>query len=483
MALFETIRLWRSAGMPTREIARRLHVDVKTVRRSIRKIENGAAAPARTSPGSKLDPFQERIAELAGTRRTAWRIYVELRENPAFTASYELVKKRVARLRIQQPRIFERLEHLAGAEVQIDFGELVRVRHQDRTVRTWAFVAVWPHSKYRYVEVVLDQSVPTFLSCIQNALIASGAVPERISADNLAAAVLREHFHERAYQREFALFCAHYGTMPNAVRPRTPTDKGAVENGVGALKKGLRGRDFGRFDELQEAAGAWMRAMNARPNSVSGKRPDDLIADERRSPLPEAYPIAAWSEHRVRTDCHVQVRSNFYSVPHEYVGKRVVARVDASTVAVYVDFEVVARHERQIGRGRTVTDRQHYPEHKRKATQEIRRDRVDRIRSVGAGAAAFFAGLLAQREHVHSDAFRALMVLVEQTSPAVLDRACARAAHFGNFSLGALREIIDRKLYELPLDNFAPPAASDASTIVTYRPLEAYAMLLGGSSC
>ena len=252
---------------------------------------------------------------------------------------------------------------------------------------------------------------------------------------------------------------------------------------VGALKKGLRGRDFGRFDELQEAAGAWMRAMNARPNSVSGKRPDDLIADERRSPLPEAYPIAAWSEHRVRTDCHVQVRSNFYSVPHEYVGKRVVARVDASTVAVYVDFEVVARHERQIGRGRTVTDRQHYPEHKRKATQEIRRDRVDRIRSVGAGAAAFFAGLLAQREHVHSDAFRALMVLVEQTSPAVLDRACARAAHFGNFSLGALREIIDRKLYELPLDNFAPPAASDASTIVTYRPLEAYAMLLGGSSC
>jgi transposase len=124
--------------MPTREIGRRLHVDVKTVRRCVRKIENGAAAPVRTSPGSKLDPFQERITELAATGRTAWRIYVELRENPAFTASYELVKKRVARprLRVQQPRIFERLEHPAGAEVQIDFGELARVQHQDRTVRT-----------------------------------------------------------------------------------------------------------------------------------------------------------------------------------------------------------------------------------------------------------------------------------------------------------------------------------------------------------
>jgi transposase len=469
--------------MPTREIARRLNVDVKTVRRHLRKIDKGARAPYRTSPGSKLDPFRERIAELAGTRRTAWRIYVELRENPAFTASYELVKKHVARLRVERPRIFERLEHPAGAEIQVDFGELVRVEHQGRTLRTWAFVAVWPHSKFRYVEIVLDQTVPTFLSCIQNALIAAGAVPERISIDNLAAGVLREHFHERAYQREFALFCAHYSTMPNAVRPRTPTDKGSVENGVGALKKGLRGRDFQNLDALRQAVAAWMRAMNERPNALTGKRPADLIADERRGSLPEAYPIAAWSEHRVRSDCHVQVRSNFYSVPYEHVGKRVVVRVDANTVTVYADFEVVARHERQIGRGRTVTDRQHYPEHKRKATQEIRRERVDRIRSVGSGAAAFFAGLLAQREHVHSDAFRALMVLVEKTNPAALDRACARAAHFGNFSLAALRDIIDRKLYELPLDDFGTPARIDATAIVTYRPLEAYTFLLGGAAC
>jgi transposase len=345
--------------MPTREIARRLKLDVKTVRRHLRKIENGARAPYRTSPGSKLDPFRERIAELAGTRRTAWRIYVELRENPAFRASYELVKKHLARLRVERPRIFERLEHAAGAEIQVDFGELVRVEHQSRTVRTWAFVAVWPHSKFRHVEIVLDQTVPTFLSCIQNALIAAEAVPERISVDNLAAAVLREHFHERAYQREFALLCAHYNTMPNAVRPRTPTDKGSVDNGVGAVKKGLRGQDFQSLDELRQAVAAWMRAMNARPTALTGKRPDDLIADERRGSLPEPYPIAAWSEHRVRTDCHVQVRSNFYSVPYEHVGRRVVVRLDANRVTVYADFEVIARHERQIGRGRTVTDRQH----------------------------------------------------------------------------------------------------------------------------
>ncbi len=369
MALFQTIQEWRSQGVEKREIARRLQLDIKTVRRHIRKIEAGAVAPARTSPGSKLDAYAERIVELAATGRTAWNVYLALREDAAFTASYELIKKRVAQLRHRDPRVYERLEHQPGAEMQADFGELARIHHQGQLVRVWAYVAVWPHSRYRYAEVVLDQSVPTFLSAMQNGLFASQAVPERISVDNVAAAVLREHFHERGYQREFAAFCKHFGTLPNAVRPRTPTDKGAVENGVGVLKRALRGRTFVTLDELRAAVTNVIDALNARASALDHRRPNDLIAIERCKELPERFPIAAWSEHRVRTDCHVQVRANFYSVPHRLVGKHVVVRVDAASVTIYDDFAVVARHERNVHRGRTVTDRMHYPEHKRKASQ------------------------------------------------------------------------------------------------------------------
>jgi hypothetical protein len=55
-------------------------------------------------------------------------------------------------------------------------------------------------------------------------------------------------------------------------------------------------------------------------------------------------------------------------VPHALVGKYVVVRIDAATITVYDEFSVVARHERMRGRGQTVTDREHYPPHKRKAT-------------------------------------------------------------------------------------------------------------------
>jgi transposase len=63
VAIFQTIQEWHGGGVEKREIARRLKVDVKTVRRVIRKIEAGAVAPSRSSPGSKLDPYVDRIIE------------------------------------------------------------------------------------------------------------------------------------------------------------------------------------------------------------------------------------------------------------------------------------------------------------------------------------------------------------------------------------------------------------------------------------
>ena len=272
--------------------------------------------------------------------------------------------------------------------------------------------------------------------------------------------------------------------MPNAVRPRTPTDKGAVENGVGVLKRSLKGRTFETLEQLRRAVKAIIDELNDRPSSLDHRRPNDLILQERRLDLPERFPIASWSEHQVRTDCHVQVLSNFYSVPYKLVGKVVVVRVDAETVTAYNDFAVVARHERCHGRGQTITDRQHYPEHKRKSSQEVHRERAERIRSVGAGTAAFYAGLLASRDHVHSDSYRALVKIIENTPGVDLDRACARAAHFGNFTINALRQIIGQRLFERPLDDLSIAAPSTSEPMVVgVRRLQAYSEIVGGWPC
>lgn len=480
VSLFDTISHWHGQQMPIRQIARRLDVDVKTVRRHLRKQAAGATAPARSAPISKLAPYHQRVAELAEAGRTAWSIHTELAEDPEFPCSYELVKRHVREIRNQHPKVYERLEHPAGAEVQIDFGELARVGIDGRMVRTWALVGIWPHSRYRFSFVVTDQTVPAFLTAIQDGIRACESIPEQLTLDNLSSGVVRDQFHMRAYQRDFAAFCAHYGMMPNAVRPRTPTDKGSVENGVKALKNGLCGRSFASLEALRIAVAVRTAALNERVHSVTQRRPIDLFLNERRGQMPEVYPIALWVEAKVRRDCHVQAQYNYYSVPHRFVGKTITIRIDAEYISIFDDFVEIARHRRANGRGVTTTDRSHYPKEKRATWQERQAERLLRIRAIGPGVAAFWHGLHASRDHVHSDQVRGLLRLIDAGNHTDLDRACARAAHFGNFSIPALERIIEKRLFELPLDDLlGAPSPTPASTIALVRPLEAYAEIIG----
>jgi transposase len=149
LEIFQTIAAWHREGMALREMARRLTLNIKTIRRIVGNIEAGAKQPTYKRRASKLACFQERIAELAATGRTAWSIYSELNTEPSFSGSYDLVKRRVRKLRAPDPKVYERLEHPPGAEAQVDFAKLARVRWGARTVTAWAFIMTWPHSGVR----------------------------------------------------------------------------------------------------------------------------------------------------------------------------------------------------------------------------------------------------------------------------------------------------------------------------------------------
>ena len=482
MEIFQTIAVWHGEGMAHREIARRLNVDVKTVRRIVSKIKSGADRPQYKTRASKLDAFDERIAELAAAGRTAWSIYGELKGAPSFSASYDLVVRRVRELRPHDPKVFERLEHPAGDEAQVDFGMLGRVLDGERMVTAWLFVMVWPHSHWVFEDVVLDQTVPSFLGCIQDAIRESGSAPKRLTPDNLASAVLRRQLGLRPYQRDFANFCAHYDIAPSPARPRTPTDKAHVERAVRTVRAFLKGRSLTILSALRGAVKEHMVLYNDRPHSISGQRANDLIALESCGELPEPFPLAPWKEVRVRTDCHVQVEHNFYSVPYRLTGKKVAVRLDRDDLVVYDDFAEVARHTRCRDRGKTITDRSHHPEHKRLSSQQVHAGRVARIREVGPAAAEVLHGLLRSREYVHSDLYRAFAKLIEQSDPATIERACRRAVHFKAFDLNQLRQIVERKLYELPHEEpvTTPRSALLSPQIDVARPLELYSLLFGG---
>jgi hypothetical protein len=140
MSTFLSIQALLEEGVPKRAIARRLGVDVRTVRKHERRIEQGASGPERAAGPAKLDDFRARIEELVRRGMTAVQIYQELVAVAGFDASYATVRRLVKKLKHTAPEVFCRMRYLPGEEAQVDFGSVGRLERDGKRRQAWLFV-------------------------------------------------------------------------------------------------------------------------------------------------------------------------------------------------------------------------------------------------------------------------------------------------------------------------------------------------------
>jgi transposase len=482
MSAFLTIRALHEEGVAKKAIARRLGLDPRTVRKHIRRIETGAREPRRAPVPRKLDRFDGLIRKKAAQGLSAVQIYQDLCQEPGFEASYESVKRWMRPLRPPKTQSYCRMVFRPGEEAQIDFGALGRMAVEGIPRRVWLFVMTLCFSRFSYYELVLEQRVPVFLGAIRRGFEFFGGAPERTKPDNLKSAVLLNQLGERYYQEDFFRFCRHYGTVADAARPATPTDKGRIEREIGYVKGScLRGREFSSFEEAQAFLSRWAdEVARVRVHGTTRRRPLDLFEEERRHlrPLPpDPYEVATWGRYKVRKDCHIHVAGNYYSVPHTLVGQKVTVRLSEGELTAFADDHEVARHPRAIGKGQDVTDPSHYPATKRLATQEIRRRRLEAVRAAGPRTAEL-VGRLKEDRWVFGDQLARLVRLVSSYGEERLERASARALFYQALSARTLERILERDLDRLPLPSEFPPLAAAGGPVDFGRPLTEYDALL-----
>jgi len=481
MSSFLSIKALLEEGVPKKTIARRLGIDVRTVRKHAARIARGATGPARAPSPGKLDAYRARIEERVARGMSAVQIFQELVREPGFDASYPTVRRLVKRLRRTAPEVYCRMRYAPGEEAQVDFGSIGRLERDGARRQAWLFVVTLCWSRYAYYELVWDQTVPTFLGALRRAFEFFGGVPARLKPDNLKAAVLIDQLGQRHYQEDFFRLCRHYGTVPDVARPYTPTDKGRYERDIGYSKGNcFRGRDLKSFEEEQVFLGRWRdEVANVRVHGTTQRRPVDLFEEERAHlrPLPaEPYEVCRLGRYKVRKDCHVALEQSFYSVPFAHVGHEVLVRVGEQEVTIYAEDQVVARHPRLHDRGRSSTDPDHYPKEKRIATQEVRRQRVRAIREAGPHAAEYL-GRLGESRLVKADQLACLARLVAEHGEQAVDLACRRALHFGaTGGATTIERILERSLQDRPLPEETPAPAPDAPGFG--RALEEYDGLL-----
>ena len=119
------------------------------------------------------------------------------------------------------------------------------------------------------------------------------------------------------------------------------------------------------IEELNELLEAWDEADDRRR---IGNRTNSVGADWAfehtllRRPPAEPFDTALTLTPRVDRYAQVMVRCCQYSVPARFIGHRLRVKLSASTVTVFDRNQVVARHQRAVGKGVKVLDLDHYLE-------------------------------------------------------------------------------------------------------------------------
>jgi hypothetical protein len=176
-------------------------------------------------------------------------------------------------------------------------------------------------------------------------------------------------------------------------------------------------------------------------------------------PLPGArYEYGKWKKAKVHIDYHIQVDGRFYSVPHQFAGKPVEARLTATTIEIFHRSQRVAVHLLGRRKGAYTTDSGHMPPHHR-AHLEWTPERFHRwARGIGPECSRLVEGIIDHRAHPEQ-AYRTclgLMRLERQYGCTRFEAACHRAADIGGLSWSSVKSILKSGFDRLPLQSSLP---------------------------
>lgn len=249
------------------------------------------------------------------------------------------------------------VEHYAGDQMYIDFaGDRLEVVDEmtGETKKAEVFVAVLPFSHYTYCEAVWSQRKEDLIRGCENAMRYFEGVPAAIVPDNLRAAVTRSDRNEPVINEDFAAFAEYYGCVVYPARVRHPKDKALVENAVKLLYRSVyldvEGMTFTSLDELNTAIRISLLVFNGKVMAGREMSRKEMFLHGEKDylrPLPsKRYVLKERKIMTVGRNSYVSLFKHHYSVPKEYVGKRVTILYDADTVEIYCSINLIATHDR-----------------------------------------------------------------------------------------------------------------------------------------
>ena len=425
-------------------------------------------APA---PGTKLEVLQEYFPAMEKslkrkgvTREQLWRQYIEDHPDGYRLSQFKEYYRRWTK--VSQGTMH--IDHKAGDKMYVDYAgnKLEIIDPSTGEVRkVEVFVAILGASQLTYVDARLSQKKEDFIRSCEAALHYFEGVPQAIVTDNLKSAVIKSDRYEPTLNEAFHDFCLHYNISPLPAGPYKPKHKALAEGMVKIIYRtiypAIRETQYENLEDLNwdiliELDRLNTQLLQGRP--YSRRMLFEEIERETLQPLPaHDYEIRHKKVATVMKNSHVHLTEDkhYYSVPFEYIGKKVKLFYNRVDVEIFYQYERIANHKRDPRPFRYSTQGDHLASCHRYATEWTPESFIERAEKVGTLTRVYIQKVLDQPQHAEQ-AYRScqgILSLAKRVGNERLNNACKRADYFGEYSYKTVKTILERKLDFTDLDS------------------------------
>lgn len=348
--------------------------------------------------------------------------------------------------------------HKAGEKLFVDFaGVTGRVADPatGEVTEVQIFVSAMGSSQKVFARACRAQDVRSWILAHVAAFEFYGALPQVVVPDNLKAGVTAPCFYEPTLNPAYAEMARFYELTVLPARVRKPRDKAKVENAVQQVERWvlapLRDRTFFSIPELNHAIEGLVGELNSRTMKGPGASRDELFLSEdfpAMRPLPlQRYSYAIWKNAKVAPDYHVEHEGHKYSVPYEWVGKKVELRIGTNVLEVFAGSRKIASHPLTLSRRGFTTLDDHMPE-SHKAARWTPERLIRWAAKIGPEAELFVERAVQCKVH-KEHAYRGILGVLgleKKVGKDRLEAACARANAVGALHYSNVKSILNKNL-------------------------------------
>jgi transposase len=368
----EVLRL-KALGHSKSEITRLVGIDRATVRR----YWDGpplAVEINRDSPDWVLQIDWEYIRKELDKKVPRKILYEEQSQSielPSYQAFCEYLRTHEE---IKSPEVTIKIHRTPGSSIEVDYsGDKIQILNPatGELYEADLFVGSLSYSGYFYAEFTLSQRVEDFITAHNNMFSFFGGAASFIVPDNCKTAVIKNKRNDWEINSTYQDMCVHYGVVVDPADPYSPRHKPNVENAIGLIQKDffprIRNRTFTSLIELNFALREWLRIKLQ--EEVRGRGQSRAFFYEQEKPLLKSLPDSSYEvfyfkKAKVHPDCHFIHDKNYYSVPHQYVGKELDIKFNSKEIHAYFETLRIASHPIMKGKYHYSTNTAHYPEKK-----------------------------------------------------------------------------------------------------------------------